>query len=55
MVIAKPNTLLQCYEGLLILGAAIGIISAAVNRLLHPRELEAVGARAGRFHRGFSG
>src|SRR5678815_1312135 len=27
-------------EGLLILGAAIGIISAASNRLVHPRELE---------------
>ena len=30
-------------EGVLILGAAIGIISAAANRLLHPRPLEQLG------------
>jgi cation diffusion facilitator family transporter len=30
-------------EGLLILGAALGIISAAVQRLLHPREIEQLG------------
>jgi len=30
-------------EGLLIFGAAIGIITAAVSRLIHPRELEQLG------------
>jgi cation diffusion facilitator family transporter len=34
-------------EGLLILGAAVGIISAAVNRLLQPRELEQLGLGLG--------
>ncbi|HMD82937.1 MAG TPA: cation diffusion facilitator family transporter [Anaerolineales bacterium] len=30
-------------EGLLILGAALGITSAAIDRLIHPRELEQLG------------
>ena len=30
-------------EGLLILGAAVGITSAAIDRLIHPRELEQLG------------
>ena len=30
-------------EGLLILGAATGIVSAAIDRLLHPRQLEQLG------------
>ena len=30
-------------EGLLILGAAVGIISAAIDRLIYPRELEQLG------------
>jgi cation diffusion facilitator family transporter len=34
-------------EGLLILGAAAGIIAAAVNRLLQPRELEQLGLGLG--------
>jgi cation diffusion facilitator family transporter len=31
------------FEGLLILGAAVGIVWAAIDRLLHPQALEAVG------------
>lgn len=31
------------FEGLLILGAAVGIVWAAIERLLHPQPLEAVG------------
>ncbi|MED5622150.1 cation diffusion facilitator family transporter [Ideonella sp. BN130291] len=31
------------FEGLLILGAAVGIVWAAIERLLHPRALEALG------------
>src|SRR5215210_6920168 len=34
-------------EGILILGAAIGIISAAINRLLEPREMEQLGLGLG--------
>jgi cation diffusion facilitator family transporter len=40
---SKAEYFASVTEGLLILGAAIGIISAAVNRLLYPRELEQVG------------
>jgi cation diffusion facilitator family transporter len=35
------------FEGLLILGAAVGIVWAAIERLLHPRALEALGWGAG--------
>src|ERR1044071_3819386 len=37
---SKAEYFASVTEGLLILGAAIGIISAAVSRLLYPRELE---------------
>ena len=40
---SKAEYFASVTEGLLILGAAIGIISAAVNRLLHPRGLEQLG------------
>jgi len=40
---SKAEYFASVTEGLLILGAAIGIISAAINRLLHPRELEQLG------------
>ena len=40
---SKAEYFASVTEGLLILGAAIGIISAAVDRLLHPRELEQLG------------
>jgi cation diffusion facilitator family transporter len=40
---SKAEYFASVTEGLLILGAAIGIISAAVSRLLHPRELEQLG------------
>lgn len=40
---SKAEYFASVTEGILILGAAIGIISTAVNRLLHPRELEQLG------------
>jgi cation diffusion facilitator family transporter len=40
---SKAEYFASITEGLLILGAAAGIISAAVNRLLQPRELEQLG------------
>ena len=40
---SKAEYFASVTEGLLILGAAIGIISAAMNRLFHPRELEQLG------------
>lgn len=40
---SKAEYFASVTEGLLILGAAIGIISAAVNRLLHPHGLEQLG------------
>ena len=40
---SKAEYFASVTEGLLILGAAIGIISTAVNRLLHPRPLEQLG------------
>ena len=40
---SKAEYFASVTEGLLILAAAIGIISAAVNRLLHPRPLEQLG------------
>lgn len=40
---SKAEYFASITEGLLILGAATGIISTAINRLLHPRELEQLG------------
>src|SRR6266508_2218299 len=40
---SKAEYFASVTEGLLILGAALGIISAAGNRLLHLRELEQLG------------
>ena len=40
---SKAEYFASVTEGLLILGAAIGIMSAAVNRLFHPRGLEQLG------------
>lgn len=40
---SKAEYFASVTEGLLILGAAIGIISAAVSRILYPRELEQLG------------
>jgi cation diffusion facilitator family transporter len=40
---SKAEYFASVTEGILILGAAIGIISAATNRLIHPRELEQLG------------
>ena len=40
---SKAEYFASVTEGFLILGAAIGIISAAVNRLIHPRDLEQLG------------
>ncbi len=40
---SKAEYFASITEGLLILGAAAGIISAALNRLLQPRELEQLG------------
>jgi cation diffusion facilitator family transporter len=40
---SKAEYFASVTEGLLILGAAIGIISAAVNRLLYPRAMEQLG------------
>jgi cation diffusion facilitator family transporter len=44
---SKAEYFASITEGLLILGAAGGIISAAVNRLLQPRELEQLGIGLG--------
>ena len=44
---SKAEYFASVTEGFLILGASIGIISAAVNRLLHPRELEQLGLGLG--------
>jgi cation diffusion facilitator family transporter len=44
---SKAEYFASVTEGLLILGAAAGIISAAVNRLLQPRELEQLGLGLG--------
>jgi cation diffusion facilitator family transporter len=44
---SKAEYFASVTEGLLILGAAVGIISAAVNRLLQPRELEQLGLGLG--------
>ena len=40
---SKAEYFASVTEGILILGAAIGIISAATSRLIHPRELEQLG------------
>jgi cation diffusion facilitator family transporter len=40
---SKAEYFASVTEGLLILAAAIGIVSAASNRLVHPRELEQLG------------
>ena len=40
---SKAEYFASITEGLLILGAAIGIMSAAIDRLLHPRQLEQLG------------
>lgn len=40
---SKAEYFASVTEGILVLGAAAGIIGAAVNRLLHPRELEQLG------------
>jgi cation diffusion facilitator family transporter len=40
---SKAEYFASVTEGILILGAAIGIIGAAVDRLLHPQELEQLG------------
>jgi cation diffusion facilitator family transporter len=44
---SKAEYFASITEGLLILGAAVGIISAAINRLLQPRELEQLGIGLG--------
>jgi cation diffusion facilitator family transporter len=44
---SKAEYFASVTEGILILGAAIGIISAAVNRLLQPRQLEQLGLGLG--------
>ena len=44
---SKAEYFASVTEGILILGAAIGIISAAVNRLLQPREMEQLGLGLG--------
>ena len=44
---SKAEYFASVTEGLLILGAATGIISAAINRLLQPRELEQLGIGLG--------
>ncbi len=44
---SKAEYFASITEGLLILGAAVGIISAALNRLLQPRELEQLGLGLG--------
>src|SRR5215216_4402695 len=44
---SKAEYFASVTEGILILGAAIGIISAATNRLLQPREIEQLGLGLG--------
>jgi cation diffusion facilitator family transporter len=44
---SKAEYFASITEGLLILGAAVGIIGAAINRLLQPRELEQLGIGLG--------
>src|SRR5512144_1306029 len=44
---SKAEYFASVTEGLLILGAAAGIISAAISRLLQPRELEKLGLGLG--------
>jgi cation diffusion facilitator family transporter len=44
---SKAEYFASVTEGLLILGAAVGIISTAVNRLIQPRELEQLGLGLG--------
>jgi len=44
---SKAEYFASSTEGILILGAAIGIISAAINRLLQPREMEQLGLGLG--------
>jgi cation diffusion facilitator family transporter len=44
---SKAEYFASATEGLLILGAAAGIISAALNRLIQPRELEQLGLGLG--------
>jgi len=44
---SKAEYFASVTEGLLILGASIGIISAAINRLFQPRELEQLGLGLG--------
>ena len=44
---SKAEYFASVTEGLLILGAAAGIISAAINRLLQPREIEQLGLGLG--------
>jgi cation diffusion facilitator family transporter len=44
---SKAEYFASVTEGILILGAALGIITAAVNRLLQPRELEQLGLGLG--------
>lgn len=44
---SKAEYFASITEGLLILGAAVGIISAALNRLLQPHELEQLGLGLG--------
>ena len=40
---SKAEYFASVTEGILILGAAIGIITTAVQRLLYPREIEQLG------------
>jgi cation diffusion facilitator family transporter len=44
---SKAEYFASVTEGILVLGAAIGIISAAINRLLQPREIEQLGLGLG--------
>jgi cation diffusion facilitator family transporter len=44
---SKAEYFASVTEGLLVLGAAVGIIGAAVNRLMQPRELEQLGLGLG--------
>jgi len=44
---SKAEYFASITEGLLIVSAAIGIISTAINRILHPRELEQLGLGLG--------
>ena len=44
---SKAEYFASVTEGILVLGAAIGIMSAAINRLLQPREMEQLGLGLG--------